>query len=303
MDFGPPLRDIGCFAVVARHLSFSRAAADLGVSQPAASQAVGRLERALGVRLFERTSREVRLSPAGKALLPYAEALLESAAAFSAEAKRLAAPAGTAVRLAYPPVAGGLAARIARRMARRDPPAEVELRPAGRAAAVAALAEGEVTAAILAAPFPRELTTAVRFHVPVAHLAVPAEDPLAELPRLRPERLARHRVLMPRERPPGGMWARLAALVGPHLQHVVADEIDDFAAALDLVAAGIGLLPTPLPVVTSVRRDDVAFVPLDAGGLRLTYALAWRGGTLPAGSATPGLMALVRTAQECLWTR
>ncbi|MFC6073528.1 LysR family transcriptional regulator, partial [Microbispora bryophytorum] len=108
MDSGPPLRDIGCFALVARHLSFSRAAAELGVSQPAASQAVGRLERALGVRLFERTSREVRLSPAGKALLPYAEALLGSAAAFSAEARRLAAPEGADVRLAYPPPVGGL---------------------------------------------------------------------------------------------------------------------------------------------------------------------------------------------------
>lgn len=299
MDSGPPLRDIGCFALVARHLSFSRAAAELGVSQPAASQAVARLERALGVRLFERTSREVRLSPAGKALLPYAETLLESAAAFASEARRLAAPPGAAaVRLAYPPLVGGLAARVARRMARREPPAEVDLRPCGRAAAVAAVTAGEVTAAILPAPFPRELTTAARFHVPVGHLAVPAGDPLAALPRVQPERLARHRVLMPRERPPGGMWARLAVRVGPHRQHVVGDEIDDFAAALDLVAAGAGLLPTPYLLVASVRRDDVAFVPLDAGDLRLTYALAWRGER-----ASASLMALVQTVQECLWTR
>lgn len=201
MDPAPPLRDIGCFALVARHLSFSRAAAEMGVSQPAASQAVGRLERVLGVRLFERTSREVRLTPAGKALLPYAETLLESATAFSAEARRLAAPADAGVRLAYPPLVGGLAARVARRMARRDPPAEVDLRPAGRAACLAAVAAGEVTATILASPFPRDLTTAARFHVPVSHLAVPAGDPLAALPRLQPERLARHRVLVPRERP------------------------------------------------------------------------------------------------------
>ncbi|GAA4214820.1 LysR family transcriptional regulator [Microbispora amethystogenes] len=302
MDPGPPLRDIGCFALVARHLSFSRAAAEMGVSQPAASQAVGRLERVLGVRLFERTSREVRLSPAGKALLPYAEALLESATAFSAEARRLAAPAGAAVRLAYPPLVGGLAARVARRMARRDPPAEVDLRPSGRAASLAAVAAGEVTAAILASPFPRDLTTAARFHVPVSHLAVPAGDPLAALPRLQPERLARRRVLVPRERPPGGMWARLAARVGPQRQHVVAEEIDDYAAALDLVAAGVGLLPTPSLLVASVRRDDVAFVPLDAGDLRLTYALAWRGER--QGEPTPaGLMALAQTVQECLWTR
>ena len=66
MDPGPPLRDIACFALVARHRSFSRAAAELGLSQPAASQAIARLERAVGVRLFERTSRAVELSAAGR---------------------------------------------------------------------------------------------------------------------------------------------------------------------------------------------------------------------------------------------
>src|SRR5260370_42660658 len=122
---GPPLRDIGCFALVARHLSFSRAAAELGMSQPAVSQAVARLERTLGFRLFVRSSREVRLSDAGRALLPQAEAVLEQAAAFTAEAARLAAPAPPGIRLAYAPLVGGFAARIARRLAARKPGVDV----------------------------------------------------------------------------------------------------------------------------------------------------------------------------------
>src|SRR5439155_16178451 len=93
----PPLRDVGCFALVARHLSFSRAAAELGMSQPAVSQAVARLERVLGLRLFDRTSREVQLSDAGKVLLPHAEALLDQATGFAAEAARLAVPSGRAI--------------------------------------------------------------------------------------------------------------------------------------------------------------------------------------------------------------
>ncbi|MEW9527323.1 LysR family transcriptional regulator [Microbispora sp. NPDC049125] len=299
MDPGPPLRDIGCFALVARHLSFSRAAAELGVSQPAVSQAVGRLERSLGVRLFDRTSREVQLSPTGKALLPYAESMMDSARAFSAEAARLALSPKTTVRLAYPPLVGALAARVARRLARAAPPVEMELRPVGRRAALSALAAGDATAAIVGSPFPRDLATAARFHVPVRHLAVPTGDPLAALPVVRPDRLARHRVLMPGDRPPGGMWARLAArLSGPDRQHVVADDIDDFAGALDLVAAGVGLLPTPHLLVTSIRRDDIRFVPLDGDDLHLTYALGWYGERLPT-----GLMALVQAVQESLWTR
>lgn len=296
MEPGPPLRDVRCFTAVARHLGFSPAAAELNLSQPAVSQAIARLERLWQVRLFERTSREVRLTAAGRTLLPHAEALLDAAAALSAEAARLAAPA---IRIAYSPTVGTLVARAARRLARRRPPIEVELRPCGRAAATAALARGEVAAAVISAPFPAELTTAVRFHVPVGHLAVPADDPLASAPVITPERLGRRRLLLPRERPPGSMWARLAErLPGARLSHAVADDIDDFAAALDLVAAGAGLLPTPSLLVRTVRRPDIRFVPLDAGELRITYGLAW-----PAAAPVPALMSVVRAVQESLWTR
>ncbi|ETK34139.1 LysR substrate-binding domain-containing protein, partial [Microbispora sp. ATCC PTA-5024] len=150
---------------------------------------------------------------------------------------------------------------------------------------------------VLGAPFPRDLTTAARFHVPVGHLAVPEGDPLAATPLVRPEHLARRTVLVPRNRPPAGMWARLAARL-PYRHHVVADEIDDFAAVLDLVAAGIGLLPVPQLLVSSIRRNDVRFVPFDGGDLRLTYALAWPGDRM---SGT--VMALVQAVQESLWTR
>src|SRR5205085_11164545 len=140
VDPGPPLRDIACFAVVARQLSFSRAAAELGLSQPALSQAIARLERAVGVRLFDRTSREVQLSTAGKALLPYADAVLDAAAAFGTEAARLAVPAPPSIRLAYAPLVGVLAARVVRRLATRAVPVDVELWPAGWSSATASLA-------------------------------------------------------------------------------------------------------------------------------------------------------------------
>src|SRR5262245_1993466 len=101
----PALRDIAGFARVAERHSFSRAAPDLGASRPAISQAIGRLGRVLGVRLFERSSRSVRPTPAGRALVPYAEALLDTAAALAAEAARQSTPS---IRFAYPPVAGAL---------------------------------------------------------------------------------------------------------------------------------------------------------------------------------------------------
>lgn len=298
MRTGPPLRDVQCFARAARHLGFTRAAAELGMSQPAMSQAVGRLERALGLRLFDRTSREVRLTPAGAALLPHAEALLEAAGSLLAEAERLAVPPKPIIRLAYAPLVGTLAAEAVRRLARREPAVEVELRAAGRRAAIQALTRGEVSVAVLTAPFPLGLTTGARFGVTVGLLAVPAGDPLAALPRIAPRHLGRHRILLPGDRPPGGVWARVAALVAAHQHHVVADDVDDFAALLDLVAAGTGVLPVPALLATWIRRQDVRFVPFDGGDLRLTFGVTWS-----PDHVTPESMTLVRSLQETLWTR
>lgn len=64
------------FVQVARHESFSRAAQSLGVSQPALSKAIRKLERELGSELFDRSGRQLRLNDKGKRLLESAEITL-----------------------------------------------------------------------------------------------------------------------------------------------------------------------------------------------------------------------------------
>ncbi len=61
------------FRAVARHLSFRKAAEELYLTQPAVSQQIKALEDELGTQLFDRSGSEVRLSPAGKTLLKYAQ--------------------------------------------------------------------------------------------------------------------------------------------------------------------------------------------------------------------------------------
>ncbi|MFC2251896.1 transcriptional regulator GcvA [Labrys portucalensis] len=68
----PPLHALPSFEAAARHLSFSRAAQELNVTHGAISRAIKTLEDRLGVLLFERTSRTVRLTTVGA---PYARAV------------------------------------------------------------------------------------------------------------------------------------------------------------------------------------------------------------------------------------
>jgi DNA-binding transcriptional LysR family regulator len=63
------LRQLRVFLAVAEELNFTRAAARLAMAQQAVSKSVAQLERELGVELLERTTREVHLTAAGRALL------------------------------------------------------------------------------------------------------------------------------------------------------------------------------------------------------------------------------------------
>ena len=84
------LRQVHYFVVVAQRLSFTKAAEELGVAQPALSQQIRGLERELGVTLLNRTSRRVSLTDSGVAFFNRAEKLLAEADAAKLEMQEFA---------------------------------------------------------------------------------------------------------------------------------------------------------------------------------------------------------------------
>jgi DNA-binding transcriptional LysR family regulator len=97
----PELRHLRYFAAVADELNFSRAARRLHMAQPPLSAAIRQLERELGVELFTRTSREVKLTEAGRAFLPGAQRTLAEADRAVQDARRAAAGELGQLRVAY----------------------------------------------------------------------------------------------------------------------------------------------------------------------------------------------------------
>ncbi len=151
------LHQFRCFSAAARLGSFTAAADALGISQPAVAEQVRVLERTLGVQLFARVARGVRLTPAGEAFAIGADSALAGASlAVSQVEDVVAAEAGTlAFGLFASPLAYGIEDMVVS-FARAHP--NITLRLVGRNSADAAerVRRGELEAALVALPIDAE---------------------------------------------------------------------------------------------------------------------------------------------------
>ncbi|WP_249279034.1 LysR substrate-binding domain-containing protein [Bordetella genomosp. 5] len=98
-------RMLACFCAAAEELHFGRAAARVFMSQPPFSQHIKRLETLVGVPLFERTTRSVRLTPAGEVMARHAAGLAVSTAAMLRATRRAALGEAGPLRVALAPTA------------------------------------------------------------------------------------------------------------------------------------------------------------------------------------------------------
>ncbi|KUO04475.1 LysR family transcriptional regulator [Streptomyces caeruleatus] len=150
------VRDLRYFVAVAEELHFTRAAERLYLSQPALSKQIRALERQLGVELFRRDPRGVRLTEAGSVLLPYARQVLDAWSAGSAalEAARAAARGTLVVGMSTSPGRGGLLPAIRSRFTAAHPDTALRLRQTSWEDPTAGLADGTADVAFVWLPLP-----------------------------------------------------------------------------------------------------------------------------------------------------
>jgi DNA-binding transcriptional LysR family regulator len=290
------LRRLRYFVAVAEERHFGRAAARLHLTTPPLSQRIRELEEALGVVLFERTSRRVVLTAAGERLLGEARAVIDAMDRFVAAADELAA-APTTLAIGY---CHGSERAVMRAIGIfHDSHPDVVVRADGLTSLriLDGIGAGSLAAGVVRGPVPAErLASMALARVAVDHVAVPRTHPLAGAAVVAP----------------GDLDGQPVLVVDRAEAPTAHDEIEAYCAAagarprwithapvqvervLDQVAlgSGIGWLNAWQAEAAS-GRTDIAVLPLRPATLFDEFRAVWRAGAAEATST-----ALVETFVE-----
>lgn len=303
------VRHLSVFVAVAREMSFTRAADSLLLAQSAVSTTVRELERELGVELFDRSHRQIRLTGAGEELRTRAQAVLEQmreigeAVASAATELRGAVTMGLMTGVDLVDVPGLLG-----RYHEQHPAVSVQLRATGLGSSglVAQLERGEIDLALLAVvdALPASLRGEVVAASPYV-LVVPGTHRLADAEGVTLAMLEGESFV---DLPPGYGSRRIVddAFAHAGVSRRVLIEVADLSTAAAYVPQGLGLAIVPRfaalaassgsgrPFADPAPRMPVRIVPLDDAVPAFEVSLAWSR-RRPLTAAAQGLIDLLRS--------
>ncbi len=193
------LRQLQIFESVARHRSFTRAAEELFLTQPAVSMQIKQLEENVGLPLFEHVGRRIQLTEAGRELYRYSRAVTQQLAEAETVLEELKGVRRGRLSVAVASTANVFATRLIATFSRRVPHLEVSLDVTNRQALLRDLENNEVDLVIMGQP-PEgmDLVAEPFMDNPLVVIAAP-DHPLAQVPEPVPLKALQSEVFVMRE--------------------------------------------------------------------------------------------------------
>ncbi|EHY87716.1 transcriptional regulator [Saccharomonospora azurea NA-128] len=279
------LQQLRYVLAVAETKSFTRAAERCLVVQSALSHQIARLERELGARLFDRTSRRVQLTAAGEAFLPAARQCLEAAERAVADVAAALGEVRGRLRLGViPTVAAVDLPSVLREFRLRHPQVHVVLRVGSSRELVEQVKRGELDLAFLGLPATVE-PRGVRVHefVRDRHVAVVAPDhPLAGANEVALSTLASE-VFVDFPLGSAGRAQSDLAFEAAGVDREVALEVGAVDIMVRLVQQRLGVAMLPSAFVPGL--SGVATIPVSDAPQRVEYLVWSRSDPRPAAEA------------------
>jgi DNA-binding transcriptional LysR family regulator len=278
----PEVRQLRALLAVVDAGTFTGAADLLGVSQASISRTVASLERALGVRVLQRTTRAVSLTPIGGQVAGHARRLLEEVNAI----RRAADQGRSDLRVGYAWSAlGRHTTTVQRQWSAAHPGSALLFVQSGTP--TAGLTDGVADVSVLRRPVEDPRVRTALLGVEGRYAAVPADDPLARRRTLKLSDFVDRTVAIDARTGTTSeeLWSPEAAPAGTRTVRGIEDW-------LTLIAAGQAIGMSSEATAAQHRRPGVVYRPVrDAPPVPVW--LAWW-----ADSAPPGLDALVRLIRE-----
>jgi DNA-binding transcriptional LysR family regulator len=294
------LRRLRYFIAVAEELHFTRAAARLGIRQPPLSAQIRELEKEIGTLLFQRSTRGVKLTDAGKLLLKEARDIVERTdRATDLVRRRGRGETGElAVGFAGATYLVPLIPTIMRSYRERYPEMVLHARQSNTAALIEELREGRVDAAFVRPPV--TAGDELRFE-PIMDeemvAVLPAGHSLARGDAVALSALAKDTfTLPPRALGPGHYDRIIAACEKSGFCPQIGQEASTLVALPSMVAAGFGVSLVPRSL-TQVCVDHVTYHPFSGTRLVAPISLACRRTNCPTSARN-----LVSVARRCVRT-
>ncbi|MBA4110437.1 MAG: LysR family transcriptional regulator [Leptothrix sp. (in: Bacteria)] len=276
------LTELRYIVAVARERHFGRAAEACFVSQPTLSVAVKKLEDELDVKLFERGSAEISVTPLGEEIVRQAQSVLEQAQSIKEIAKRGKDPLGGPLRLGVIYTIGPyLLPDLVRNIITSVPQMPLMLQENFTVKLLEMLRAGELDCAILAEPFPDAgLAVAPLYDEPFL-VAVPKTHALAKRQQISAEELKRETMLLLGT---GHCFRDHVLDVCPEFARFSSDaegirksfEGSSLETIKHMVAAGMGVTVVPRLSVPEEPHPHLAFIPFDEPVPKRRVVLVWR---------------------------
>jgi DNA-binding transcriptional LysR family regulator len=174
------LSQLRCFVTVVEEMHFGRAATRLNMTQPPLSRQIQVLERILDAPLLERTSRSMRLTPAGRSFLPEARRILKLSDNAALVAKRIAAGRAGALKIGYTAAgAYSFMPELVKAVRKLLPDVDFSLREMVTGDQFDDLGSGQLDVGLLRPPIMRPELDFCRVVAETLIAAIPADHPLA----------------------------------------------------------------------------------------------------------------------------
>ncbi len=190
------LRQLQVFECVARHLSHSRAAQELYLSQPAVSMQIKQAEQLVGLPLFEQSGKRIFLTEAGRELLHYARAILQLMQEMESSFDAMKGLERGRLNIAVVSTANYFMPQLLARFIQIHPGIQVALSVANRDAVLRQLSENLADLAIMGQPpAGTEMTASPFLENPLVVIAAP-NHALATASKIQPHQLVRETFLL-----------------------------------------------------------------------------------------------------------